>query len=271
MLTPRQARILAVIQASVARTGRAPSIREIGAAVDVRSPGTIHRHLRALERDGYIRRDPGQVRSIAVLRFPEHVEIDESSSLTDGRAQLTERQREILELVERWIAERGYSPSVREIAREAHLSTSRVHALLEALARKGQIHRDPAKPRAIELHPEQGSNPQFKLVGDNVATVSSLLPAGAFVLPIAREAIVEAGLSDEDYLVVHPEREPQSDGVVAVVLDGIPTIKYLIVADGKLGLLPYPAPSDCDPSPIEGHNARILGKILGVMRPLKAS
>lgn len=66
-LTERQRDILAAIRTSVATTGWPPSIREIGIAVGLASVSSVHRQLGVLEERGYIRRSPGQPRTIAIV------------------------------------------------------------------------------------------------------------------------------------------------------------------------------------------------------------
>ena len=66
-LTNRQQQILDLILAAVSERGYPPSVREIGEAVGLSSPSTVHSHLRALERSGYIRRDPSKPRAIEII------------------------------------------------------------------------------------------------------------------------------------------------------------------------------------------------------------
>jgi len=66
-LTERQRQVLETIVATVARRGYPPSVREIGEAVGLSSPSTVHSHLSALARAGYIRRDPSKPRAIEVV------------------------------------------------------------------------------------------------------------------------------------------------------------------------------------------------------------
>src|SRR4249920_1044267 len=67
-------------------------------------------------------------------------------------APLTPRQRQVLEFIDTEVRRRGYPPSVREIGEAVGLSSpSTVHAHLGALQDKGYIHRDPTKPRALEV------------------------------------------------------------------------------------------------------------------------
>lgn len=69
-LTPRQRRILEVIREAVARRGYPPSVREIGEAVGLASSSSVAHQMVALERKGFLRRDPNRPRAIEV-RIPE--------------------------------------------------------------------------------------------------------------------------------------------------------------------------------------------------------
>ncbi len=65
-LTQRQHEILAFIEKTVGDRGYPPSVREIGEAVGLASPSTVHSHLHTLQRLGYLRRDPTKPRAIEV-------------------------------------------------------------------------------------------------------------------------------------------------------------------------------------------------------------
>jgi repressor LexA len=69
-LTARQRGILDVIETSMRERGYPPSVREIGEAVGLTSPSTVHTHLASLERMGYLRRDPTKPRAIEVRFDP---------------------------------------------------------------------------------------------------------------------------------------------------------------------------------------------------------
>ncbi|MEZ5175971.1 MAG: transcriptional repressor LexA [Acidimicrobiia bacterium] len=67
-LTTRQREILDLITSTVADRGYPPSVREIGDAVGLRSPSTVHSHLSTLAKEGFIRRDPSKPRAIEVIQ-----------------------------------------------------------------------------------------------------------------------------------------------------------------------------------------------------------
>jgi repressor LexA len=69
-LTSRQRGILEVIEKSMRDRGYPPSVREIGEAVGLTSPSTVHSHLASLQRMGYLFRDPTKPRAIEVKWDP---------------------------------------------------------------------------------------------------------------------------------------------------------------------------------------------------------
>ncbi|MCC5947307.1 MAG: transcriptional repressor LexA [Nitriliruptoraceae bacterium] len=70
-LTDRQRAILEMIHAHVAAHGYPPSVREIGEAVGLRSPSSVHTQLERLEDKGYLRRDPTKPRALELGRDPD--------------------------------------------------------------------------------------------------------------------------------------------------------------------------------------------------------
>ena len=64
--TPRQRKILEFIDQTIKENGFPPTVREIGKAVGLNSPATVHTHLSTLQERGYIRRDPTKPRAIEV-------------------------------------------------------------------------------------------------------------------------------------------------------------------------------------------------------------
>jgi repressor LexA len=66
-LTKRQSEILEFIKVQIDKTGYPPTVREIGTALGLHSPSTVHAHLAKLERSGVLRRDPTKPRAIEIL------------------------------------------------------------------------------------------------------------------------------------------------------------------------------------------------------------
>ncbi|MDQ6946842.1 MAG: transcriptional repressor LexA [Actinomycetota bacterium] len=206
--------------------------------------------------------------------------------------QLTGRQREILEVIEAHMRARGYPPSVREIGEAVGLtSTSTVHAHLASLQRMGYLHRDPSKPRAIEVRFDPGSGAAVErrparhvpLVGDVAAgtdvlaqeNVEELLPMPAdfcgdgqlFMLRVRGDSMIDAGILDGDYAVVRQETEPRKGDVVVAGIPGDEaTVKTWTRKGTKVTLLP--ANASFSPIELDAADVTVYGKVVTILRRL---
>ena len=98
-LTARQHEILQHVAACIRRSGIVPSVREIGLALGMRSPSTVHQHLAALERKGYLRRDGDRMRVLEItdrtaLPHGEVVSLPLVGRVSAGLPLLAEQQIE---------------------------------------------------------------------------------------------------------------------------------------------------------------------------------
>jgi repressor LexA len=196
---------------------------------------------------------------------------------------LTRRQEQVLEFIRESVRKDGYPPTVREICTALGLSSpSTVHAHLANLERQGLIKRDPTKPRALDL--AQGHKPvrPLPLVGRVAAGAPILaeeniedmvdVPAflrrddGDFLLQVHGDSMVEAGIFDEDYIVVHPvDQAANGEIVVAMVGDEATTKRFF--AEGRSVRL-QPENSLYEPIVVDADAVRLVGKVVGVLRKL---
>jgi repressor LexA len=210
----------------------------------------------------------------------------------EGGPVLTERQRQILDFLTKYVDAHGYPPTVREIGEAVGLaSPSTVHAHLANLERAGLLKRDPTKPRAIELYrepkPEQAADVhKLPLVGevaaggpllaeDNVeeylAVPEPLSKGGEeFLLRVKGDSMINAGILDGDIAVVERAQDAR-DGDIVVALAGEDetadeaTLKRLFrEADGRVRL----QPENDALEPIYAQHVQLIGKVIGVFRQL---
>lgn len=80
MLSERQQQVLDYIRDTVNGRGYPPSVREIGEAVGLNSPSTVHSHLNSLVKAGVIRKDPSKPRALVVLD-------EQAPTIADGRVR----------------------------------------------------------------------------------------------------------------------------------------------------------------------------------------
>jgi repressor LexA len=205
---------------------------------------------------------------------------------------LTEKRRQILDFIAERQRERGYPPSVREIAEAVGLNSSAtVHTHLAVLQKQGFLVRDPTKPRAIEVRYDPNSQMAVSkspvryvpLVGEVAAGTGVLaqenieelmtLPeqftgtGPTFMLRVRGESMIDAGIFDGDYVVVReqPDAEP-GDVVVAGIPDDEATVKTYSVKRGKVVL--KPANPALSPMEFEPEDVRLYGKVVSVLRRL---
>jgi repressor LexA len=206
--------------------------------------------------------------------------------------RLTDRQEQILQVIDQHITERGYPPSVREIGTAVGLtSPSSVQNHLNRLNELGFLRRDPTKPRAMEVRydPNSGASGERRpfrhvpLVGDVAAGTDVLAEANVeeimpiptdlcgdgdlFMLRVRGDSMIEVGIFDGDYLVARAQITAEKGDIV---IAGIPgdeaTVKTYTRKGNKVVLVP--ANPRLEPMEFDPDDVAIYGKVVTVMRKL---
>jgi repressor LexA len=238
------------------------------------------------------RSEPGPKDAARLHSFP-----DLDSGAGEG---LTPRQRRVLEVIREWVERFGYPPSVREIGEAVGLtSTSSVAHQLRALERKGYLRRDPNRPRAVGVRPADDApdateeardaadgqpgrpRPVFVPVVGRIAAGGPVLAEQAiedvfplpkeivgegalFLLRVVGDSMVEAAITDGDWVVVRQQPSADNGDIVAAMIDGEATVKTFKRRDGHVWLLPHNPAYE----PIPGDEATVLGRVVAVLRRL---
>ena len=198
-----------------------------------------------------------------------------------------DNQQRILDFIRSEIQTKGYPPSVREIANAVGLkSTSTVHGHLRRLEKKGLLHRDAMKPRAMELTTEDEmagdtSTVQVPILGHVTAGLpilaeenldeyiplpEALLGDGEhFILQVHGDSMIEAGILDGDRIVVRRQEEANNGEIVVAMVEDAATVKRFYKEDGHFRLQPENSAMD----PIIVDNVVILGKVVSLFRMIK--
>lgn len=208
--------------------------------------------------------------------------------------KITKRQQQIYDFIRSYQMEKGYPPSVREMAAAVGLSSpSTVHAHLNALEDHGLIKRDATKPRALELfnadgtsvikqQEEKAASPHgtvsLPLVGRVAAGMPILaeqniedtftLPteiatdASSFVLEVHGNSMINVGIYNGDYIVVREQKSAMNGEIVVAMIDGEATVKTFYKERGRVRL----QPENDSMEPIYASNPTILGKVVALMR-----
>lgn len=204
---------------------------------------------------------------------------------------LTPRQRQVLEFIEAFVRERGYSPSVRDIAaRFGLVSAAGVHKHIKALVRKGYLSKEALLSRSLRvtrsLAPAEPAGPapalvELPLAGyvaagqpieaieqqEAIAVPSGLLSrqAGNYVLRVRGESMIEEYIQDGDYVVMEPRDTADNGEMVVALINGQEaTLKRFYRDDGTVRL--QPANPAMEPIVLRDADLRIQGVVVGIWR-----
>jgi repressor LexA len=194
-------------------------------------------------------------------------------------AALTRRQRQVLDFVQAFTDENGYSPSLEEIAAGLGFSSvSNAHQHVTALVERGHLRRPRGKNRSLEVVRGDGLG-EIPLLGTVAAgapietlespepfsATSDLLERGDFVVRWRGDALVSEQIADGDYLVVRAEPEMVPEALVfAVVAGRVEVGRVSRAAEGTLSLRTLAMPARV----LEIDDAAVRGVLAGVVRLL---
>ena len=202
---------------------------------------------------------------------------------------LTKRQQEIFDFIKRYSAKYGYPPTVRDIGKAVGLaSSSTVHAHLANLEKIGLLRRDPTKPRALELLDRAAASvqagvqtflqPGRPIVGQVAAgqpivaeeNIEEYIQTpsfaggedGEFLLRVRGDSMVDAGIIQDDLVVVRSQDHAQDGDIVVALVGEEATVKRFFQEADHVRL----QPENPSMEPIRSRDVRVLGKVVGLMR-----
>jgi len=202
-------------------------------------------------------------------------------------SDITARQQRILDFIAETVRERGYPPTVREIGEAVGLtSSSSVHAQLANLEKKGLLHKDPTKPRAMSLSTEESkaTGTVVPLIGqiaagtpvmaaeqieDYVSVPTDFARSGEhFALRVTGDSMIGAGILDGDMVVIRSQESATDGDIVAAVMPGPAEDEATVKRLGHDGARVMLIPENPALSPFEMLDGRIVGKVVAVLRKL---
>ncbi len=199
--------------------------------------------------------------------------------------KLTPGQSKVLKFLTEYLRERGYPPTLREIASHFNLTgpmAPKRH--LEALERKGYLRRAGGGSRAIEilgLSPLRDALPvpvvgrvsagrpilaEENLEGSIALDRSFVRGKDAFLLRVKGESMIGEGILDGDYVLIRPQKTAENGEIVVVLMGEEAALKKFY--KGKDFICLQPANPQMEPLILkEGdEEVMIIGKIVGVLR-----
>lgn len=206
--------------------------------------------------------------------------------------ELSRRQREILQFNGDFIRDNGYPPTMREIASGVGLaSPSSVAYQVSALKKKGYLSHSARRSRSAVVrvaapgHGDAGTVPvplvgsihagdttlAREELGEVISLPEQLVGGGDLImLRVVGDSMINAAITDGDMVVVRKETDVVNGDIVAATFrsgtsdDDEATVKTFRKIDGRVWLFPQ----NPDYAPIPADDARIIGKVVTVLRKL---
>jgi repressor LexA len=220
--------------------------------------------------------------------------------------KITAREKRILDYMRGEINKRGYPPTVREVCASLDIkSTSTVQKALDGLEEKGFIRKGSSKRRAVEILQVESRDAPVRKNSDNTEisfdnaqrsdvvdlpvvgriaagtpilaeeNIEDSFPVPArfigqgtnFMLTVRGESMIEAGIFDGDYILVHMQSTADNGDIVVAMIDGFEseaTVKTFYKESDHIRL----QPANSSMNPILVKDVKILGLVKGVFRYL---
>jgi repressor LexA len=234
MSKEREQRILEYMKQQIAEKGYPPTVREICAALNIKSTSTAHKDIDNLVKDGFIKKDPSKPRALMI--------VDKG----DGNGSVTKTSK---------------ASTKSEGAAEANISSNEY----------GDVGGNVVQSEVVEIPVVGRIAAGTPILAEENIEDSFPIPArfadrgNHFMLTVRGESMIEAGIMDGDYILVQQQNTARDGDIVVAMVDGFEseaTVKTFYKEKGHLRL----QPENSTMSPIIVNDVRILGKVTGVFR-----
>ncbi|MBO8160555.1 MAG: repressor LexA [Thermosipho sp. (in: Bacteria)] len=196
--------------------------------------------------------------------------------------RLTKKQKKVYDFIATYIQQKGYSPSIRDIARHFNLTPRGAHIHVIALEKKGYITRNPNKSRSISLvnrlasisipvkgkiATEQGIE-MFETVDEEIEIPVKMIKGFGdyFALKVEDNSMIDAHIIEGDYVILKRQYKVSNGQIAAIVYQKKLFLKKFFLKNEKVVLLSEN--KDTDPITCDIKDIRIIGKLIGVIRIL---
>lgn len=207
----------------------------------------------------------------------------------ESRNKLTVTQEKVFEFLKDFLREKGFPPTLREIASHFGLRGPKApQKTLNILERKGYIRKVPGGSRAIEIL----SYPQFSLTqilpipvigkvraGEPILAIEniegyinldrSLVPSkDVFLLRVEGDSMIDAHIQDGDFALVKPQPNAENGEIVVALIEDEATIKRIFKKRDLIRL--EPANPKMEPLVVRRGEKKvtIVGKVVGIFRKI---
>ena len=187
-----------------------------------------------------------------------------------------DKSEAIFEFMQKFIAENGYSPTVREICAACDIkSTATVFTYINELADRGVIKKVDKRNRAVSLKQKVVNVPLIGTVAagqpifatENYEDMYSIpnnffMGDDLFMLNVKGDSMINIGMFDGDKIVVKKQETADNGDIVVALVDDSATVKRFFKKNGEIIL----HPENDDMQDFIFKDVQILGKVVGLMR-----
>lgn len=202
--------------------------------------------------------------------------------------QLTARQREVLDVIKRYIEEKGYCPSIRELGPVLGIASLRgVTIHLDALEKKGWITRE-SKSRSIRVlsaSPREAHSTKVPVLGtiaagvpllavENIESYVAVPPQMGtdsdvlFALRVRGDSMIDDHIVDGDIIIIRKQDSAEHGQIVAALIGEEATVKRIDLRSKPPRLLP--ANVNYQPIELKDDESYLLGRVVGLLRSIEA-
>ena len=207
---------------------------------------------------------------------------------------LDENLKKLMDYIVDFNNRNGYMPSIREMAKEIGIkSTSTINYYINILEQKNLLKRNPEKnrARAFEIVKE---TPKFVRYNEYCPEITNIPLVGTitagepilaveniesqfgfpddmfgsgdlFMLNVTGESMINAGIYNNDIIIVHKQSYAENGEIVAALIDDCATVKRFFKEKDRIRL----QPENPTMNPIYCDNCIILGKVVGLVRKMR--
>ena len=190
-----------------------------------------------------------------------------------------EKLTRVMDYIRKFSEENGYTPSVREIAKECGIkSTATVHSYLEKLQDKGYLNKATNKKRSMTFGKSSGVS--IPLIGTVTAgqpifayenyedyytfPVGEFRGEDLFMLRVEGTSMIDAGIMNGDKIIVRRQNTAENGEIVVALVDDSATVKRFYRKNGQIIL--HPENEALSDMIFADGEVSVLGKVVGLMR-----
>lgn len=192
---------------------------------------------------------------------------------------LTPQQKKLLDYIESYFSNKGYSPSLMEMKEEIKVNAiSTVHQHVQALVKKGYLKKEDNQPRGVTIMEQTGEVKEIPLLGfiaagspiepienpEPIKVPMNLLKKGGdyYALKVKGDSMIDDGIWDGDTVILKSQNTAEDGDTVVAITEYGATLKIFKKNKNSIWL----EPRNSRLKNIYPVSVEIRGKFIGLIR-----